>query len=54
MTVASFVPLVLAAIVWLALLAASTGRRRWFTVGEMIFWDVIVLILIQLVWLRWF
>jgi hypothetical protein len=29
-------------------------RRRWFTIGEVIFWDVIVLIIIQLVWLRWF
>ena len=33
---------------------ALNRRNRWFTVGEIIFWDVIVLILIQLMWLRWF
>jgi hypothetical protein len=53
MTATSFVPLILAAVVWLAFwrLNRKTG---WFTVGEVIFWDVIILILIQLVWLRWF
>ncbi len=29
-------------------------RRRWFTTGELIFWDVIALVLFQLVWLIWF
>ena len=29
-------------------------RRNWFTTGEIIFWDVIVLILLQLIWLLWF
>ncbi len=53
MTAASFVPLILAAIVWLAFWRINRANR-WFTVGEMIFWDVIVLIIIQLVWLRWF
>ena len=40
-------------IVWLVFwrLNRKTG---WFTIGEVIFWDVIILILIQLVWLRWF
>jgi hypothetical protein len=42
-----------AAIVWFGLWAVNR-RRRWFTIGEVIFWDVIVLIIIQLVWLRWF
>lgn len=53
MTAASFVPLFLAAVVWLGFwrLNQKTG---WFTIGEVIFWDVIILILIQLVWLRWF
>lgn len=53
MTPASLVPPLLAALVWYALWAFNR-RRRWFTIGELIFWDVIVLILIQLVWLRWF
>ena len=29
-------------------------RTGWFRIGEMIFWDVILLILVFLVWLRWF
>jgi hypothetical protein len=29
-------------------------RRGWFSVGELIFWDVIALVLFQLVWLIWF
>ena len=53
MTLASYVPLLLAAIVW-AVFWRVNHERKWFTVGEMIFWDVIVLVLIQLVWLRWF
>jgi hypothetical protein len=53
MTLASFVPLLLAAIVWLGFWRVNR-KRKWFTLGEVIFWDVIVLILIQLVWLRWF
>lgn len=53
MTATSFVPLILAAVVWLVFwrLNRKTG---WFTIGEVVFWDVIILILIQLVWLRWF
>jgi hypothetical protein len=50
---ASYVPLLLAAIVW-AVFWHVNRERKWFTIGEMIFWDVIVLVLIQLVWLRWF
>ena len=53
MTLASYVPLLLAAIVWVVFWQVNQ-ERKWFTVGEMIFWDVIVLVLIQLVWLRWF
>ncbi len=53
MTVASFVPLLLAAIVWFSLWRINR-RPRWFTLGELIFWDAIVLVIVQLVWLRWF
>ena len=53
MSITSFVPLFLAAVVWVAFWAVNR-RRGCFSVGEVIFWDVIVLILIQLVWLRWF
>jgi hypothetical protein len=30
------------------------GPRGWFSTGELIFWDVIALVLFQLVWLIWF
>lgn len=29
-------------------------RKNWFRIGELIFWDVIILILVFLVWLQWF
>ena len=29
-------------------------RRGWFTAGELLFWDVIVLVIFQLAWLIWF
>ncbi len=29
-------------------------QRGWFTAGEVIFWTVIALILLQLIWLLWF
>ena len=53
MSVAGFVPLILAAVVWFAFWRVNR-TRKWFTIGEVIFWDVVVLIVIQLVWLRWF
>lgn len=28
--------------------------RGWFTTGELIFWNVIALIVFQLLWLIWF
>jgi hypothetical protein len=28
--------------------------KGWFRIGELIFWDAIALVLIFLVWLRWF
>lgn len=49
----SIIPVGLAAIVWYALhkLNRSGG---WFRIGELMFWDAIVLIVIYLVWLKWF
>jgi hypothetical protein len=29
-------------------------RRGWFTVGETIFWSILLLIVLELVWLIWF
>jgi hypothetical protein len=52
-TAAAFVPPVLAALAWFGLWRVNRSRK-WFSTGEIIFWDVIILILIQLVWLRWF
>lgn len=52
MTLVGFVPLLLAMIAWYGLWRVNR-KHRWFTVGELVFWDVIVLIVIQLVGLRW-
>jgi hypothetical protein len=47
------VPLGIAALGWFALHHLNR-RRGWFRIGEVIFWDAIVLVLVFLVWLRWF
>ena len=49
----SIIPIGLAAIVWYALHKLNRSYR-WFRIGELIFWDAIVLIVIYLVWLTWF
>ncbi len=53
MTLVGLVPVLLSAVVWFGFWRVNR-KRGWFTIGEVIFWDVIVLILIQLLWLRWF
>jgi hypothetical protein len=47
------VPLGIAALGWVALHRLNRVKE-WFRVGELIFWDAIILILIFLMWLRWF
>lgn len=47
------VPVAIAAAGWYALYRLNR-TVRWFRIGEVIFWDVILLILVYLVWLRWF
>jgi hypothetical protein len=47
------VPLALAAAGWL-LFRRFNRSVRWFRVGELIFWDAVLLVVIQLVWLIWF
>ncbi len=49
----NLVPLALSAVVWWAL-SWVNRRRGWFRIGEILFWDVIVLVLIYLAWLHWF
>jgi hypothetical protein len=49
----AFMPVGIAAVLWWLLWRVNRDRR-WFSVGELVFWDVILLILVQLVWLRWF
>ncbi len=49
----ALVPVGLAALCWVALHRINR-RLAWFRIGELIFWDVILLILITLAWLRWF
>ena len=51
--VLGLVPLGLSAALWTALHMVNR-RTGWFRTGELIFWDAILLILVYLVWLRWF
>ena len=47
------VPLAIAGV--LAYLLHRVNRpRRWLRIGELIFWDVVLLIIVFLVWLIWF
>jgi hypothetical protein len=48
-----FIPLGIAALAWFGLHRLNRAKR-WFRLGELIFWDAIVLVLIFLIWLRWF
>ncbi len=52
-TLLALVPLAAAAVVW-RLFYSFNRSRRWFSKGELIFWDVIVLVILQLIWLIWF
>ncbi len=52
-TLLALVPLIAAALIWW-LFYRFNRPRRWFSIGELIFWDAIVLVILQLVWLIWF
>ena len=52
-TLLALVPLAAAAVVW-RLFYSFNRSRGWFSTGELIFWDAIVLVILQLVWLIWF
>jgi hypothetical protein len=47
------VPVAVAALGWYALHWLNR-RKGWFRIGEVIFWDAILLVLVYLAWLRWF
>ena len=47
------IPVGIAAALWLAV-ARLNRATGWFRTGEVVFWDAILLILVFLVWLRWF
>jgi len=51
--VLSLVPLAVAAGLWWGFHRLNR-RRRWFRTGELVFWDAIALIVVYLLWLRWF
>jgi hypothetical protein len=46
-------PVGFAAVFWFGLHRLNRGRG-WFRIGELMFWDAIILIIIYLIWLRWF
>ncbi len=52
-TLMGLVPVAIAAAGWYGLYRLNRAKR-WFRIGEIIFWDAILLILVYLVWLRWF
>ena len=47
------IPVAIAGLGWY-LLNLLNQRKGWFRIGEIIFWDAIILILVFLVWLIWF
>ena len=47
------VPLAVAAAIGY-LLYRVNKPRQWLRIGELIFWDVVLLIIVFLVWLIWF
>lgn len=47
------VPLALAAGGWYGLHRIN-ARYRWFRIGEVIFWDAVLLVIVFLIWLKWF
>jgi len=47
------VPIAVAALGWYGLHRLNRDTR-WFRIGELIFWDVILLILVFLAWLHWY
>jgi hypothetical protein len=50
---ALLVPIALSGACWYGVFKINRSRH-WLRFGEVIFWDVILLIVIGLVWLRWF
>ena len=48
-----FIPMVITVIAWWGL-ARVNRVLRWFRLGELIFWDAIILVITYLIWLRWF
>lgn len=47
------IPLGMGSLCWAAL-HLFNKKVRWFRLGEVIFWDAVILVLIFLIWLRWF
>lgn len=47
------IPLGISAALWLAL-ARLNRPSGWLRRGELVFWDAILLVVVFLVWLRWF
>jgi hypothetical protein len=47
------IPVLISTFIWYGIHLINR-RKGWFRIGEVIFWDVIVLIIVFLVWLQWF
>ena len=48
-----FIPVAIAAVAWFGVHRLNRNTH-WFRIGELIFWDAIILILVFLFWLKWF
>ena len=51
--VVHLVPIAISALGWYGVYLLNR-RKGWFRIGEVIFWDAIILILVFLIWLKWF
>jgi hypothetical protein len=47
------IPAGISAALWLAV-SRLNRRTGWLRPGEIVFWDAILLILVFLIWLRWY
>ncbi len=47
------IPVAISAIGWYGIYRLNRGKG-WLRIGEVIFWDAILLILVFLLWVKWF
>jgi len=48
-----FIPVAFSVLIWVGINRVNK-QKNWFRTGEIIFWDIIILIIVFLFWLKWF